>query len=329
MDGFEANEKVIVIAATNRPEVLDRALLRPGRFDRRVTIDLPDRKDREKILKIHGKRKPFAADVKLDIIAARTPGFSGADLFSVMNEAAIFAAREDRKKVSQFDLAEAVDKVSMGPERKSHIMSEEEKQITAYHELGHALIASVTEDADPVNKITIIPRGRAAGVTMTVPDEDRKMRTKNDFLADLDVFMGGYLAEKLIFGDVSTGPSNDLARATDMARDMVTKFGMSDKVGVLTLSNAHKNLTGGEDESTVRYSGKMAELIDSEVSKIMSDAYKRGEKIIKRHEGALHAISKRLLEVETLEREEYEDLLKEHKVPVINRKMKEIRKIKK
>ena len=256
MDGFEASEKVIVIAATNRPEVLDRALLRPGRFDRRVNIDLPDRKDREKILKIHGKRKPFGADVKLDIIAARTPGFSGADLFSVMNEAAIFAAREDRKKVSQFDLAEAVDKVAMGPERKSHIMSDEEKQITAYHELGHALIASVTEDADPVNKITIIPRGRAAGVTMTLPDEDRKMRTKNDFLADLDVFMGGYLAEKLIFGDVSTGPSNDLARATDMARDMVTKFGMSEKVGVLTLSNAHKNLMGASDESTVKYSAK-------------------------------------------------------------------------
>jgi cell division protease FtsH len=246
-----------------------------------------------------------------------------------MNEAAIFAAREDRKKVSQFDLAEAVDKVSMGPERKSHIMSPEEKQITAYHELGHAIIASVTPDADPVSKITIIPRGRAAGFTMSLPEEDRKMKTKNDFLANLDVFMGGYLAEKLIFGDVSTGPSNDLARATDMARDMVTKFGMSEKVGALTLSNAHKNLAGGEDDSSVRYSAKLAELVDSEVSKIMSDSYKRGEKIIKRHEEALHAISKRLLKVETLEREEYEDLLKEHKVPIINRKMKAVNKIKK
>jgi cell division protease FtsH len=225
MDGFEQNEKVIVMAATNRPDVLDPALLRPGRFDRRVTIDLPDRHDREEILKIHSAKKPFAEDVNLSVIAERTPGFSGADLYSLMNEGAILAARENRTKVAQFDLIRSIEKVMLGPERKSHILSDQEKEITAYHEAGHALVASVLPFADPVHKISIISRGRAAGYTLKLPLEDRKLQSRKEFLDDIAVSLGGYVAEKMIFGDLTTGPSNDLQVSTALARDMVTKYG--------------------------------------------------------------------------------------------------------
>src|SRR5581483_2873504 len=235
MDGFEPNEKVIVMAATNRPDVLDPALLRPGRFDRRVTIDLPDRGDRLEILRIHARKKPFAEDVNLEVIAERTPGFSGADLFSLMNEGAILAARENRKTVAQYDLIRSIEKVMLGPERKSHVLNKKEKEITAYHEAGHALVASLLPHADPVHKISIISRGRAAGYTLKLPFEDKRMQGKKEFLDDIAMSLGGYVAEKEVFGDVTTGPSNDLQVLTGLARTMVTRYGMSDKMGTVAL----------------------------------------------------------------------------------------------
>ncbi len=321
MDGFDKTEQVIVIAATNRPEILDPALLRPGRFDRRVTIDLPDVHDREAILTIHARKKPLTEDVDLEVIAKRTPGFSGADLYSLMNESAITAAREERKKVSQYDMIRAIEKVMLGPERKSHIMNETEKKITAYHEVGHALMGSVLEHANPIHKVTVVARGRAAGYTLSIPDEDRKMRTKNDFLADISMALGGYVTEQMIFGDVSTGPSNDLQVATRMARSMVTRYGMSPKVGVLAVEGVAA-VTGGGMEG-VALSGDMQKNIDSEVKRIMDEAYKLTEKTLKKYEKALHGISHKLLEEETLERDEYEAQLKEYGVPLNNRAMRE------
>ncbi len=225
MDGFEPNEKVIVMAATNRPDVLDPALLRPGRFDRRVTIDLPDRQDRLAILGVHARKKPLAEDINLEVIAERTPGFSGADLFSLMNEGAILAAREGRKTVAQYDLIRSIEKVMLGPERKSHVLNKKEKEITAYHEAGHALVASVLPYADPVHKISIISRGRAAGYTLKLPFEDKKMQSKKEFLDDIAMSLGGYIAEKEVFDDITTGPSNDLQVLTNLARAMVTRYG--------------------------------------------------------------------------------------------------------
>ncbi len=309
MDGFEPTEKVIVMAATNRPDVLDPALLRPGRFDRRVTIDLPDREGREEILKIHSKTKPFAEDVKLTVIAERTPGFSGADLYSLMNEGAILAARENRKKVAQFDLIRSIEKVMMGPERRSHLLSKKEKEITAYHEAGHALISSVLSYADPVHKISIISRGRAAGYTLHLPLEDRKMQSKKEFLDDIAVSLGGYIAEKMVFGDLTTGPSNDLQVLTALARDMVTKFGMSDEMGPVALEGEGGRVLFGRGVGEHEYSEKVASSIDTEVSSIINNAYKRGEEVLKTHRKALDAIAKILMEVETIEREEFEKIL--------------------
>ena len=245
MDGFEPNEKVIVMAATNRSDVLDPALMRPGRFDRRVTLDLPDRKDREEILAIHSLKKPLAEDVNMKVIAERTPGFSGADLYSIMNEGAILAAREERKKVSQFDLVRSIEKVMMGPERKSHILSKKEKEITAYHEAGHALVASVLPHADPVHKVSIVSRGNAGGYTLKLPLEDKRLHSKKEFLDDIAMSLGGYVAEEMIFGDITTGPSNDLQVATNLARAMVTRWGMSDTIGPIALeSDGGKTMFG-------------------------------------------------------------------------------------
>ncbi|MBI2086959.1 MAG: ATP-dependent zinc metalloprotease FtsH [Candidatus Zambryskibacteria bacterium] len=312
LDGFEPNEKVIVMAATNRPDVLDPALLRPGRFDRRVTLDLPDRKDREEILLIHARKKPFAEDVNLSLIAERTPGFSGADLYSLMNEAAILAAREERSKVSQFDLIRSIEKVIMGPERKSHLLSKKEKELTAYHEAGHALVASVLPYADPVHKISIISRGRALGYTMKLPLEERKLQSKKEFLDDIAVGLGGYVVEKNIFGDVTTGPSNDLQITTALARDMVTKYGMSDKMGPIALEAASGKPLFGMGVGDRDYSEVVGAAIDAEVSSIMSDAMKKVEKIIKEHRKVLDAIALRLIEVETIEQKEFEDILITH-----------------
>ncbi|MDQ5893233.1 MAG: cell division protease FtsH [Patescibacteria group bacterium] len=312
MDGFEPNEKVIVMAATNRPDVLDPALLRPGRFDRRVTIDLPDRNDREEILKIHSAKKPFAEDVALRVIAERTPGFSGADLYSLMNEGAILAARENRTKVAQFDLIRAIEKVMLGPERKSHLLSKKEKEITAYHEAGHALVASVLPFADPVHKISIISRGRAAGYTLHLPLEDRKMQSKREFLDDISVSLGGYVVEKIMFNDVTTGPSNDLQVSTALARDMVTKYGMSEKIGVLALESSGGRAMFGKGVEDNGYSEKISADIDSEVARIMDEGYKKAEDIVTKHKAALDAIAQRLIEVETIEREEYENIIIAH-----------------
>lgn len=311
MDGFEPTEKVIVMAATNRPDVLDPALLRPGRFDRRVVLDLPDRSDREEILAIHSKEKPFAEDVNLKVVAERTPGFSGADLYSLMNEGAILAAREGRTKISQYDLIRSIEKVMLGPERKSHVLTKKEKEITAYHEAGHALVASVLPYADPVHKISIISRGRAAGYTLKLPLEDRKLQSKKEFLDDIAVSLGGYVVEKHIFDDLTTGSSNDLQVATALARDMVTKYGMSEKIGPIALESpvgGSKTMLG-RDLGERDYSEKVGAEIDAEVSKTMSDAFKKATDIITKHRKALDAISEKLIEVETIERDDFEKIL--------------------
>lgn len=315
MDGFEPNAKVIVMAATNRPDVLDPALLRPGRFDRRVTIDLPDRKDREEILKIHARKKPLQEDVNLSIVAQRTPGFSGADLYSLMNEAAILAARELRKKVGQFDLIRSIEKVMLGPERQSHILSKREKLVTAYHEVGHALVASVLPYADPVQKISIISRGRAAGYTLKLPDEDRKMHTQKEFLDDIAMTLGGYVTEEMIFGDLTTGPSNDLQVVANLARDMVTKYGMS-ALGPIALEGSGGRMIGGGMSEDRGYSPQVAKAIDDEVHRIIQEGKDKAKEIITKYRKALDTISLRLAEVETLEREEYEALLKSEGVVI-------------
>jgi cell division protease FtsH len=309
MDGFEPNEKVIVMAATNRPDVLDPALLRPGRFDRRVMIDLPDRGDRLEILKIHARKKPFAEDVNLEVIAERTPGFSGADLYSLMNEGAILAARENRRTVAQYDLIRSIEKVMLGPERRSHVLNKKEKEITAYHEAGHALVASVLPYADPVHKISVISRGRAAGYTLKLPFEDKKMQSKKEFLDDIAVSLGGYIAEKNVFGDITTGPSNDLQVLTGLARDMVTRYGMSDKLGTVALEGEGGRALFGRGVENKEHSEKVASEIDAEVKKIIDDAYDKASEILKQYKPVLDAIAQRLVEVETIEREEFEQIL--------------------
>ena len=316
MDGFEPNAKVIVMAATNRPDVLDPALLRPGRFDRRVTIDLPDRKDREEILKVHAKKKPLQDDVNLEIIAQRTPGFSGADLYSLMNEGAILAAREKRKTVGQFDLIRSIEKVMLGPERKSHVLSKHEKMVTAYHEVGHALVASALPYADPVQKISIISRGRAAGYTLKLPDQDRRMHTRKEFLDDIAMTLGGYVTEKMIFNDLSTGPSNDLQVVANLARDMVTQYGISYLLGPVAFEGTGGQTIGGGMSENRGYSSQVAKSIDDEVSRIIEEGKEKALTILTEHKDALDAISKRLVEVETMEREEYEGLLKKYGVEI-------------
>jgi len=322
LDGFEPNEKVIVMAATNRPDVLDPALLRPGRFDRRVTLDLPDRKDREEILIIHARKKPFAEDVNLLLIAERTPGFSGADLYSLMNEAAILAARENRTTVAQFDLIRSIEKVMLGPERKSHVLSQKEKELTAFHEAGHAVVASVLPYADPVHKISIISRGRVAGYVMKLPLEDKKLQSKKEFLDDIAVGLGGYVVEKTMYDDITTGPSNDLQVATALARDMVTKYGMSEKMGPIALEGMGGRPLFGAGVGDKEYSERVSAEIDAEVSRIMNDAMQKVEKIIKEHKKALHAIAARLIDVETIEQKEFEDLLVAH--GIVPKKKKDI-----
>jgi cell division protease FtsH len=320
MDGFEPNEKVIVMAATNRPDVLDPAILRPGRFDRRVTIDLPDRQDREEILKVQGRGKPFGEDVNLVVIAERTPGFSGADLYSLMNEGAILAARENRNKIAQFDLIRSIEKVMLGPERRTHVLGKKEKEITAYHEAGHAIISSVLPYADPVHKISIIARGRAAGYTLHLPLDDRKMQSKKEFLDDIAVTLGGYVVEKMIFHDLTTGPSNDLQVATALARDMVTKYGMSDHIGPVALEGQGGRALFGKGVEDGAYSETMSATIDSEVKKIITEQLKLAEDTVKKHKVVLDIVAKRLVEVETIEREEYEKIIVANGIPLKQKK---------
>jgi len=316
MDGFEPNEKVIVMAATNRPDVLDPALLRPGRFDRRVVIDLPDRADREAILKIHCAKKQLAEDVNITVVAERTPGFSGADLASLMNEAAILAAREDRNKIGQFDLIRSIEKVMLGPERRSHILSTKEKEITAYHEAGHAIVSSVLPYADPVHKISIISRGRAAGCTLKLPTEERRLQSRKEFLDDIAVSLGGYVAERMMFGDMTTGASNDLQVATALARSMVTQYGMSEKIGPVALESPAGKVMFGMGVADKEYSEKVSAEIDGEVTRIMTEARKQAEDVLAHHKKAFEAIAKRLIETETIEREEYEAIVVAQGIPM-------------
>ena len=310
MDGFDRDTNVIVMAATNRPDILDPALLRPGRFDRRVVLDLPDLKEREEILKIHCRDKVLGKDVFLRRIAERTPGFSGADLANLVNEAAILAARRNKKEINQAEFLESIEKVILGPERKSRVISEKEKQIIAYHEAGHALVAHYLPDADPVQKVSIIARGQAGGYTLKMPTEDRRLQTKKQFLAELAILMAGYMAEKIYLGDVSTGAANDLKEASELARKLVMRFGMSDKLGPLTFGKTEELIfLGREITAEKNYSEKTAELIDAEVERFIQNAIKQAEKIIKDHKNQMELLVKTLLEKEVIEKEEFEKLL--------------------
>jgi cell division protease FtsH len=318
MDGFDRDTRVIVLAATNRPDVLDPALLRPGRFDRRVILDLPDLNDREAILKIHAQGKILKSDVNLRTLAVRTPGFSGADLANLMNEAAIIAARKNEKDIGQEDLFNASEKIILGPERKSRVISQKEKEITAYHEGGHALVAASIKDADPVQKVSIVSRGFAGGYTMKLPLEDQHLKTRNQFLADLAMMLGGYTAEKLTFGDVSTGASNDLKEATSLARQLVMKYGMSD-LGPITFGKTEEMVFLGREISTERnYSEKVAAEIDDQVKLFIMRAYEMAQKILKTEKSALVKIADSLMEKETLEHEEFYELLKPFKIKPVS-----------
>lgn len=312
MDGMDTSDKILVFSATNRPDVLDPALLRPGRFDRRVILDLPDLNDREEILKIHTRNKPLVEDVELRRIAERTPGFSGADLANLVNEAAILAARENRKKVTQMDLINSIEKVLLGPERKSHLLSSEEKKIAAYHEAGHALVSASLPHADPVHKVSIVSRGRAAGYTLKLPLEDRHLFSRSHFLDELASALGGYVAEKLVLNEITTGPHDDLKKATNLARSLVTRFGMSEKVGPIALGEREELIFLGRELTTERnYSEDTARLIDEEVKKLIDSAYETAHKILTERRTKLDEIAGVLIEKETIEREEFERLVKE------------------
>lgn len=310
MDGFDPSVNIIVIAATNRPDVLDPALLRPGRFDRQVVIDIPDLRDREEILNVHAKKKPLSKDVELRKIAERTPGFSGADLANVLNEGAILAARQNKKTIDILDLFEAIEKVLMGPERKSRIVTDEEKKITAYHEAGHALVAHFLPNADPVHKISIIARGQAGGYTLKLPTTDKRLYTKNYFLDEIAVLLAGHLTEKKIFNEVTTGATSDLRRATSLARRLITDYGMSNKLGPRTFGEKEEMIFLGREIHEQRdYSEKVAELIDEEISEFMKEGEKRANKVLQEKSIYLEKIVKVLMEKETIEREEFEKIM--------------------
>jgi cell division protease FtsH len=309
MDGFDTDTNVIIIAATNRPDILDPALLRPGRFDRRVTLDRPDVKGREAILKVHVKGKPLDPSADLATIARGTPGFVGADLENLVNEGAILAARRNKKSIGQSELEEAIERVVMGPERKSRLISDEEKRIIAYHEAGHAIVANAIAEADPVQKVTIVGRGQAGGVTWFRPDEDRILMSRKKMLATLAMALGGRAAEELIFDDITSGASNDIEQVTRMARAMVTRLGMSVEMGTMTYGQKEEMIFLGREISEQRdYSEAVAEQIDREVRKIVEDAYKQAKSLVKKYRKQLDIIARKLLEVESINREEFEVL---------------------
>lgn len=311
MDGFERDTNVIVMAATNRPDILDPALLRPGRFDRRVVLDMPDIADREAILMIHARGKPLEATVNLKTVAIRTPGFSGADLANLMNEAAISAARENRKTVRETDILDSIEKVMLGPARRSRVISTKEKEITAYHEAGHALVAASLKDADPVHKISIVSRGMAGGYTLKLPTEERRLRTKSQFLADLAVAFGGYAAETAVFKDISTGSSSDIRQATDVAHQLVTRYGMSERLGPRAFGKSHELIFLGRELSSEKdYSETVGTQIDEEVNKVIAKALDAAKKIIANNKTALARIAKTLMEKETIEQAEFERMVK-------------------
>ena len=311
MDGFGTDDSVIILAATNRPDVLDKALLRPGRFDRQIIVDVPDMKGREAILKIHSKKVPLSSDVDLSTIAKGTPGLVGADLENLVNEAALHAARKSRKKVSMKDFEEAKDKILMGVERKSMVIPDHERSITAYHEAGHALVAEFTKKADPVHKVTIIPRGRALGLTAQIPSEDKHNYSREYLLGRLDILMGGRCAEKIIFNDTTTGAGNDIAVATDIAKNMVTQWGMSDNIGPLHFKSGSDDVFLGREISYGRdFSDELSSAIDSEVSTIVKNAEKNAIDILNKNIDSLHNIAKALLDRETISGDDMKVIIK-------------------
>ncbi|HEX2989205.1 MAG TPA: ATP-dependent zinc metalloprotease FtsH [Anaerolineales bacterium] len=307
MDGFDTDTNIIIIAATNRPDILDPALLRPGRFDRRVTLDRPDMKGREAILKVHVKGKPLEPNVDLASLARGTPGFVGADLENLVNEGAILAARRNKKSIGQQDLEEAIERVVMGPERKSRLISDEEKRIIAYHEAGHAVVMNAIPEADPVQKITIVGRGQAGGLTWYRPEDDRILTSRKKMIASLAGLLGGRVAEELVFDDITSGASSDIERVTQMARTMVTRLGMSNEMGLMTYGQKEELIFLGREISEQRdYSEAVAERIDAEVRRLVDDAYKLTRKLLTKYRDRLDAVAQKLLEVETLTREEFE-----------------------
>ena len=311
MDGFSANEGIIMIAATNRPDILDPALLRPGRFDRQIVVDRPDIKGRTEILKVHVKGKPIGQDVNLDVIAQRTPGFTGADLSNLVNEAALLTARKDKKAINMPEMEEAAERVIMGPERKSRVISDKEKRLTAYHEGGHTIVGMLLEHTDPVHKVTIIPRGRAGGYTLSLPKEDKYYATRSEMLDELKVLLGGRVAEALVLKEISSGASNDLQRATQLARQMICEYGMSENIGPVTFGHRQDQVFLGRDIARDKdYSEEVAAEIDKEVRSFMEDAYAATEKLLSDHIDKLHVIAKALMEKETLEEEEINQLVK-------------------
>ena len=313
MDGFDTNVNVIVMAATNRPDILDPALLRPGRFDRRVVLDNPDIKGRSQILKVHAKGKPISETVNLDNIAKDTHGFSGADLANLINESAILAARRNSTQIDQDDLVESIDRVTMGPERKSRVISDKEKELTAYHEAGHALVGHLLPHSDPITKITIVARGSAGGYTKSVPDEERHLWTKNQFEDRIAMSLGGRVAEETIFGEITTGASNDLEQATDLARVMVTKYGMSEKLGLRTFGKREELVFLGKEISEQRdYSDKIAEEIDDEVQNLIKIAHNKAKKTIESNSGKLRAVAEYLIKNETINGDNFNQLIAEN-----------------
>lgn len=315
MDGFGANEGIIMIAATNRPDILDPALLRPGRFDRQIVVDRPDIKGRQEILKVHVKGKPFSPEVELGVIARRTPGFTGADLSNLVNEAALMAARKNKNKIDMPEMEEAAERVIMGPERRSRVISDKEKRLTAYHEGGHTLVGMLLDNTDPVHKVTIIPRGRAGGYTLSLPKEDRYYATRSEMLDELKVLLGGRVAEALVLKEISSGASNDLQRATSLARQMICEYGMSPELGPMTFGHRQDQVFLGRDIGRDKdYSEEVAAKIDKEIRKFIDEAYQKTESLLNENMDKLHLIADALIERETLEGEEIDQLMKYGKI---------------
>jgi cell division protease FtsH len=316
MDGFDPNAGIIVIAATNRPDILDPALLRPGRFDRRIVVDNPDAKGRRAILDVHVRGKPISEDVTLDVLARRTPGFSGADLANMVNEAALLAARRGKKRIGRSELDEAIERVIAGPQRKSRILSPKERELTAYHEAGHALLGKLLPQANPPHKVTILPRGMALGYTLPLPQEEKYTLTRGEILANITAILGGRVAEEIVFGEITTGAANDFEKATDLARKMVTEFGMSDKLGPLTLGAKHGPVFLGRDLVESRnYSEEIAYEIDKEVRRIIDECYSRARQVLTEHKPVLERISRALLERESLESDDLDLLIAGQPLP--------------
>ena len=309
MDGFGANEGIIMIAATNRPDILDPALLRPGRFDRQIMVGRPDRKGREAVLEVHTKKKPLDNDVSLDVLAKRTPGFSGADLENLANEAALLAVRKNKKKIGMDEFEEAITRVIAGPEKKSRTISEHDRKLTAYHEAGHAVVMKCLKNSDPVHEISIIPRGMAGGYTMHLPTEDRTYTSKEKLLDEMVGLLGGRVAEKLILGDISTGAKNDIDRASSIARSMVMEYGMSDKIGTISYGSDSNEVFLGRDLGRGRnFSEEVGAMIDKEIKSLISNAYNTAEELLKKNVNKLHAVASTLLEKEKIDGKEFEEI---------------------